>query len=903
MGTSEVDASEACGQKYERHSLLQVGHALKKTAGQFAHFTQSSAMASMYTISFADLQRRGKEPMRKLRSSTDVETSALARKKDLSRANTAPGLDVLLFQASPMEDARLQQAEVFVPAARLGLNAHAEVFVPPCPSPTKSDPMKVTLASLVDGDDEALQKETGPTQKGGEDISPQTPAGPPSLKRALSLADSIVPDSDSPAAAPSPAAAAWAQAQLPTPSAAQAQAAMAMAAQAMTVFAQSAQKIAAETPSHATPAAAEAKMSEMISAKSPAAKSGPPIISRSRLYEMLFELVESCCERQAGRWEKDYDLIDLSSDSNRESDDDDEDLADDKAEGDENDEDGGTERRDRRRKKQERRRRKKERERQWKEKVEQGLPTEVDGLDDEKQERRQQRRNRKIGILVSSIKTEWSRHFGSQAALTFYMSYFGLKKLKLLLLEVQNLMLVGVGGFMRVTTVTHAQKYCNPFPQEATPDPEDVGKAQNDKGSGDGVAEKEKETKEEDATEAAISPNRDPNSPPEVIMTGSRSATAHKNKYHLHRLLYSLIAQRCQEQQMAALRRAASEGNNEAQTLLDRLQEHEEELSRTDFSSGMPSEEASLGKQTTSEFTTTTSTTADQTTTTTTSTTEAPVAESTDDNKEDTKEEMEGSGLSKRAKPPDPINTEFQASKVEESTIKSDGLPYVSPKQMKTALADLLEQLPQPQGLLVSEIKSEWRRVYRCELQPLMEKVGCKKVSRLIHTVPGLRIFGKENDMKVIVIPKKGISSTAFLGSSVDASKSPPKADVPARPFTTTASSTRGKFKRTLQLAEGGLEPTASTSRGAHKGGNTPMTPFGPYPASPWNPYMTPGGHAMNNWFQMGWGNPAFMTPTSDGHPQGGMGMTPMDMSASLGQPPTHPGMMHRSHTVPFRGH
>eukprot|EP00923_Selenidium_pygospionis_P001660 GHVN01002398.1.p1 GENE.GHVN01002398.1~~GHVN01002398.1.p1 ORF type:complete len:1498 (-),score=447.32 GHVN01002398.1:5118-9101(-) len=82
--------------------------------------------------------------------------------------------------------------------------------------------------------------------------------------------------------------------------------------------------------------------------------------------------------------------------------------------------------------------------------------------------RRQEYRNQAVGVLVSSIKTDWVKRYGESGhqPLNFHMTCHNIKKLKLLLNDVPNLIITGDGGFMRVTTVDHAKRYCNPYPPE-----------------------------------------------------------------------------------------------------------------------------------------------------------------------------------------------------------------------------------------------------------------------------------------------------------------------------------------------------------------------------------------------------------------------------------------------------
>lgn len=64
-----------------------------------------------------------------------------------------------------------------------------------------------------------------------------------------------------------------------------------------------------------------------------------------------------------------------------------------------------------------------------------------------------------MGVLVSAIKTEWHKRFPSFLPLELYMGYFGIKRLKQLLVEVPNLVLAGQGGLMRTATIWHAAMF------------------------------------------------------------------------------------------------------------------------------------------------------------------------------------------------------------------------------------------------------------------------------------------------------------------------------------------------------------------------------------------------------------------------------------------------------------
>ncbi|PFH37667.1 hypothetical protein BESB_000090 [Besnoitia besnoiti] len=81
----------------------------------------------------------------------------------------------------------------------------------------------------------------------------------------------------------------------------------------------------------------------------------------------------------------------------------------------------------------------------------------------------QQFHNRSVGVLVSAIKGEWERRFGPHTpSLQAYMEHFRVRQLKSLLLEVPNLLILGAGGNMRVSTLEHAMNFCNPFPPPTT---------------------------------------------------------------------------------------------------------------------------------------------------------------------------------------------------------------------------------------------------------------------------------------------------------------------------------------------------------------------------------------------------------------------------------------------------
>lgn len=89
-------------------------------------------------------------------------------------------------------------------------------------------------------------------------------------------------------------------------------------------------------------------------------------------------------------------------------------------------------------------------------------------------------RNKTVGMPVSSVKRAWKKAYPGLSPLDFYMTYFGIRKLKFLLLEIPELLLigklaihdvmfksdVGSGGSMRVATFAHVLKYCDPFPSD-----------------------------------------------------------------------------------------------------------------------------------------------------------------------------------------------------------------------------------------------------------------------------------------------------------------------------------------------------------------------------------------------------------------------------------------------------
>ncbi|VWU51602.1 conserved protein, unknown function [Hepatocystis sp. ex Piliocolobus tephrosceles] len=64
-----------------------------------------------------------------------------------------------------------------------------------------------------------------------------------------------------------------------------------------------------------------------------------------------------------------------------------------------------------------------------------------------------------IGVLVSSIKSEWNKIYSDQYPLSFYLNYYKTKKLRKLLEEVPNLIMSGYGRTMQIFTLDAAQKY------------------------------------------------------------------------------------------------------------------------------------------------------------------------------------------------------------------------------------------------------------------------------------------------------------------------------------------------------------------------------------------------------------------------------------------------------------
>lgn len=71
---------------------------------------------------------------------------------------------------------------------------------------------------------------------------------------------------------------------------------------------------------------------------------------------------------------------------------------------------------------------------------------------------------RSVGVHISALKLEWTVYFDGALPLTYLMEECGIKKLKLLLVQVPNLVFVGEGGFVRAATVEHAKLLCNPYP-------------------------------------------------------------------------------------------------------------------------------------------------------------------------------------------------------------------------------------------------------------------------------------------------------------------------------------------------------------------------------------------------------------------------------------------------------
>ncbi|KAF4690552.1 hypothetical protein FOZ63_033329, partial [Perkinsus olseni] len=262
----------------------------------------------------------------------------------------------------------------------------------------------------------------------------------------------------------------------------------------------------------------------------------------------------------------------------------------------------------------------------------------------EREMQAQSKRNKTVGMPVSSVKRAWKRAYPSLNPLDFYMTYFGIRKLKFLLLEIPQLLLIGSGGSMRVATFAHALKYCDPFPS--------------------------------DCRSGATGFDSD------EVFAGKNGL-----RQQLHKLLFDLVAEKCQEQQLAELTTRATLGDAEARGLLERYSEAGQSLSK----------EAERAK-------------------------DGVVPPSV------------------RGKPA-PIDTTTATSADDDS------------------MEEIIRMVPEPEGVPISDIERLWYEKYERHLQPMLELAGYRNASRLIHTCPGLRVFGHGVCMRCRVGKKASLSS------------------------------------------------------------------------------------------------------------------------------------------------
>ncbi|KAF4657778.1 hypothetical protein FOL46_007270 [Perkinsus olseni] len=262
----------------------------------------------------------------------------------------------------------------------------------------------------------------------------------------------------------------------------------------------------------------------------------------------------------------------------------------------------------------------------------------------EREMQAQSKRNKTVGMPVSSVKRAWKRAYPSLNPLDFYMTYFGIRKLKFLLLEIPQLLLIGSGGSMRVATFAHALKYCDPFPS--------------------------------DCRSGATGFDSD------EVFAGKNGL-----RQQLHKLLFDLVAEKCQEQQLAELTTRATLGDAEARGLLERYSEAGQSLSK----------EAERAK-------------------------DGVVPPSV------------------RGKPA-PIDTTTATSADDDS------------------MEEIIRMVPEPEGVPISDIERLWYEKYEKHLQPMLEHAGYRNASRLIHTCPGLRVFGHGVCMRCRVGKKASLSS------------------------------------------------------------------------------------------------------------------------------------------------
>ncbi|KAF4677393.1 hypothetical protein FOL47_001979 [Perkinsus chesapeaki] len=324
----------------------------------------------------------------------------------------------------------------------------------------------------------------------------------------------------------------------------------------------------------------------------------------------------------------------------------------------------------------------------------------------EREKMAQSKRNKTVGMPVSSVKRSWKRAYPSLNPLDFYMTYFGIRKLKFLLLEIPQLLLIGSGGSMRVATFAHTLNYCNPFPADCR--------------SG-------------------------------TTTLDSDEAFAGKNglRQQLHKLLFDLIADKCQEQQMTELRTRATLGDTEAKGLLKRYSQAGESLSKA-------AEKAKDGGV----------------------------------QQQHTVEGMSNGSSSSRGSRPAPIDTAMSSTDNRE-----DG-----------GVEEVWRAVPEPEGVAISDVEGLWRTKYGKELGPLLEMAGYRNASRLIHTCPGLRVFGHGVCMRCRVGKKASLSpKTVDTRPSIITPETVPLPPTPIRAPSAAAgpgAAAAGVAKTPLSLAE-----------------------------------------------------------------------------------------------------
>ncbi|KAF4724306.1 hypothetical protein FOZ63_003577, partial [Perkinsus olseni] len=75
------------------------------------------------------------------------------------------------------------------------------------------------------------------------------------------------------------------------------------------------------------------------------------------------------------------------------------------------------------------------------------------------------------------------------------------------------------------------------------------------------------------------------------------------------------------------------------------------------------------------------------------------------------------------------------------------------------SMEEIIRMVPEPEGVPISDIEMLWYEKYERHLQPMLHLAGYRNASRLIHTCPGLRVFGHGVCMRCRVGKKASLSS------------------------------------------------------------------------------------------------------------------------------------------------